>query len=55
MWKEHKDVGRPVAAVFIADVSGSMLEIYTAENGQQYSRIEELKKSLISTKVDQLK
>ncbi len=37
IWKEHKDVGRPVAAVFLADTSGSM----------DGSRIRALKEALI--------
>ena len=24
IWKEKKDVGRPIAAIFLADISGSM-------------------------------
>ena len=37
LWKEKKDAGRPIAAIFLADVSGSM-------NG---GRISNLKKALI--------
>jgi Ca-activated chloride channel family protein len=38
IWKENKDSGRPVAAVFVADVSGSM----------EGSPIQELKTSLVN-------
>ena len=37
LWKQRKDAGRPIAAVFLADVSGSMAG----------SRIEQLRQSLI--------
>lgn len=36
LWKEKKDAGRPIAAVFLSDISGSM----------QGSRIREVKKAL---------
>ncbi len=40
VWKQNKNGGRPVMAVFVADISGSM---------KSFSRLETLKRSLLNT------